>query len=355
MPPDAEAVRKKLLGKKRQVEPVGLSSGSTLLNLACSGHPDFAYRAGGYYFYVGDSSSGKTWWTWSALAEACHSPAFGDYEIVFDNAENGSFMDIAHYFGKSTLRRTEVRVSPDLDSFYNHLGDRLADGKRVIYVLDSMDVLKPKSVLEKRKKNRKAEERGDKASGSYGTDKARMNSERMPEINAGLRDTGSILFVISQTRDNIGPAAMFKPKTRSGGNSLTFYAQLEMWTKFGGDVKNKVRLNGVDKELKVGMYSKVQIKKNRLTGKDRFVKISLYQATGIDDVGSQVDFLTDWGHWGESRKVIQAKEFDFSGKVEALVAKIESEGLEARLKEITARVWREVEEAGEVKRKRRYE
>lgn len=348
---DAESVKKRLLARRRDYPAIGLSSGAVLLNLACSGSPDYAFRTGGYYFYVGDSASGKTLVTWSTMAEAAHCPDFDKYRLVLNNAENGSWFDTAKLFGKKTLDRVEVTVSPTLDHFYDHLEGILKGGERVVYVLDSMDVLRPRSAHEKSQKMRKAVESGAKSTGTYGTDKARMNSERMPEINALLRDTGSILFVISQTRDNIGPGAMFNPKTRSGGNSLTFYAQLEMWTSVKERIKRDVR----SKAVPVGILCKVVVKKNRLTGKVRTVTIPIYSSVGLDDLGSQVRYLVEWGHWAEDRKKIDAKEFDVVAKEEELVAAVEERGLEKALREITASVWREVDRDSEVKRKPRYE
>ena len=69
---DIESIKRRLASRRKDPPATGLSSGSVLINLACSGDPDYAYRTGGYYFYVGDSASGKTLLTWYALAEAAH-------------------------------------------------------------------------------------------------------------------------------------------------------------------------------------------------------------------------------------------------------------------------------------------
>ena len=37
-----------------------LNSGSTLVNLACTGYPDGAFWKGGYFYIVGGSQAGKT-------------------------------------------------------------------------------------------------------------------------------------------------------------------------------------------------------------------------------------------------------------------------------------------------------
>jgi len=59
-------------GKKDEPLPYekGLSTGSALLNLAISGQADVGMLPGYYYYFVGDSNSGKTWIARTCLAEA---------------------------------------------------------------------------------------------------------------------------------------------------------------------------------------------------------------------------------------------------------------------------------------------
>ena len=84
-----------------------LHSGSTLINLACSGNPDWAMLSGAYYWMVGDSSSGKTVLTVGCLAEASINPAFDGYDLVFDNAEDGAMMPIEKFYGKRLADRID--------------------------------------------------------------------------------------------------------------------------------------------------------------------------------------------------------------------------------------------------------
>lgn len=349
-----EKLKNKLLAKKKESPIVGLSTGSTLLNLACSGNPEYGYRAGGYYFFVGDSSSGKSFFSWYCFAEACRNKDFNDYKLVFNNAENGSLMSIEKFFGKKAKERVQVMKSPHLDHFYSHLGGMLKNEEKVIYILDSMDALKPKSDLDYTEKKQKADEKGKEAAGNYGTAKAKLNSQNMPSINSGLEKTGSILLVISQTRDNLGFGAMFNPKTRSGGTSLKFYAQLEIWTSIKEHLTKTA--TGRGKVLETGIVSKIHVKKNRLTGKDRKVFVPVYHSCGLDDTGSMVSYLCEWKHWNKEKGgTIQATEFDFSGPEEKLIKKIEEEDQATKLKEITTKVWNEVEESVVVERKARYD
>jgi len=70
-----------------------LSTGSTLLNLACTGFPERGFIKGHYYFIVGDSTSGKTWLSLTCLAEASINPNFKNYRFIYDNAEDGALMN----------------------------------------------------------------------------------------------------------------------------------------------------------------------------------------------------------------------------------------------------------------------
>src|SRR6516162_7644169 len=98
-----------------------LSSGSTLLNLACSGRTRGCFVKGHYFYFVGDTSSGKTFLTLTAFAEACANPNFDEYELVFDNAENGALMNFEKFFGSkmaSRVKEPESGNSVTLQDFY---------------------------------------------------------------------------------------------------------------------------------------------------------------------------------------------------------------------------------------------
>ena len=112
---DTKAVVKMLTAKRPKIlldRESALSSGSTLLNLACTDHPDFAFMKGGYYYLVGDSMSGKTWTSLTCFAEACLNPAFKNYQLIFDDVEGGAKMDVEYYFGKEVARRMKLNSPP---------------------------------------------------------------------------------------------------------------------------------------------------------------------------------------------------------------------------------------------------
>lgn len=349
--------------KKTESTPV-LSSGSTLLNLACSDRPDGAFLPGHYYYLVGDSMSGKTWLSLSCMAEACRNPAFKDYRLIYDDVEGGVQMDLAHYFGKDLVQRLEPPkvdkqgsiYSDTIENFYFFLSDAIKEGRPFIYILDSQDALSSYQSESKFEQHRKEALHQEGLSGSYGDGKAKYHSEHLRVVLQGIRRLGSILIVIGQTRDNLGFG--FETKTRSGGRALRFYAHLEIWTSLAGKIKKTVR----GKERTVGIRCLGEVKKNRFTGKtgkDRSVEFPIYYGLGIDDVGACVDYLISEKHWtkktdSDKGKVLDARELLFEGSRAAIIQHIEEEGLEQKLREIVASVWHEIEQECLPHRKLRY-
>ena len=337
-----------------------VSTGSTLLNLACSDNINIGFLRGGYYYLVGDSQSGKTWLSQSCFAEACLNDTFKDYRLIFDDVEGGALMDIEHYFGKEAARRIEAPrtvkgqdvMSDTVESFYYNLFDVIDRGEPFIYVLDSQDALTSMASDKKFRSQKKASEDDKEAKGSYGDGKAKYHSEHLRLALAGVRKLQSILIIIGQTRDNIGFG--FEKKTRAGGKSLKFYANLEIWTSVFGKLKRKVR----GRDRTIGMKCLAEVKKNRITGKvgkDRQAVIPIYFGTGIDDVGSCVDFLVTEKHWSKSSGIIEAEEVGVTGTRNEVISHIEENNLESTLRKLTGKVWREIEAECIVERKPRYE
>jgi len=345
--------------QRRELQPSDfLSTGSTLLNLACTGKVHGGFAKGSYFFVVGDSVSGKTFLTLTCLAEASINKHFDDYRFIHDDVEGGALMDIERFFGKGVAERMESPAmegdlpinSETIEDFYFHLDDAFEEGKPFIYVLDSMDALSSDYEGKKFKEKKKAARSGKQAKGDYGDGKAKINSGWIRKARSALEKTGSILVVISQTRDNVGAGLFESSKTRSGGRSLRFYATLELWSSVKGRLNKSVRGN----KRQVGIVSKVEVRKNRETGRERTVEIPIYHSYGIDDVGSCIDYLVGEKHWTAKSGVIKAEEFEFEGRRNKLIRMIEQEGLQKDLRELVGEVWSEIETACELKRKGRY-
>jgi hypothetical protein len=378
---------KAALKAKKKAAPIPadafLSTGSTVLNMALSGRPNGGLFKGCYCFLVGDSATLKTILSLTCMAEASINPNFEGYRFVHDNVENGSLMDMEKFFGAKLVSRIEppagTRAKPvysgSLEEFYYHL-DKAMDKGPCVYVLDSMDVLETEEddkVFEGRKAKFLGTSKG-KDKNTFGVSKAKANSRMMPRIIRHLAETGSILIIITQTRDKIGFGTMPGQKTRGGGHALKFYAHLELWTSVAETIRTPSKVKG--KVRKLGKRIKVKVEKNRVSGWEGEVIVPVYRSVGIDDLGGCVEYLLAEGHWkkpkgkgedaeeddgedeeeerkGAVKKVV-APEYDYEGTVDGLVKKVEEEDLEADLRDLVSDVWREIDRSLLVQRKSRY-
>lgn len=322
--------------------------------------------SGGYYWMVGDSSSGKTVFTVGCMAEASINPQFKHYDLIFDNTEDGALMPVEKFYGPALAKRMQPpRVvdgqpvfSETVEQLFFHLDDRLEKaektGKPFIYLQDSVDSLDTKYAEEKFQEKKTEDRGGKKAAGDYGDGKAKIISQSLRRVVGRLRKSGSILILLSQTRDN--PAALaFQPKkVVAGGRALKFYAQWQLWSSLGKEIKKEI--HGTERQI--GITSRISIEKNRLTGKEWVVELPIYWSFGLDDVGSCVDYLCDEKRFKIDAKnksmITECADFNFKGKREELIQKINNENLESELRNIVTETWKEVEQACTVKRKNKY-
>ncbi len=356
-----EAMRARKPRKPAHTDADFLSTGSTLLDLGCSGRLAGGFAKGKYYFLVGDSDSGKSFLSMSCFAEACLNPNFKGHRLIHDDVEGGVLMDVAKMFGLEAALRIEPpagtskkpKYSSTVEEFFFHLKDAFDLGQPFVYILDSEDALPPEAWLKTQDKKRKAALKGkEDTAGSYGTEKAKANSVGMRSVIARLRDSGSILLIISQTRDNIGWNSQYQPKTHGGGHALTFYATVKMWSS----VKKRLTVSYRDKDRVQGILARLDIKRTRFTGRPVKVDIPIYWSSGIDNVGSCVDWLLEEKHWREGDKGIIVPEWDIQAyDRNKLVAYIEDVMLENELYKIVAEAWAKIEAATVSGRKNKYQ
>lgn len=350
---EVDEIKSKMTEKKTK-EPtnVYLGSGSTLLNLACSGRPNGCFAKGNYCHIVGDSDTGKSVLALTAFAEATINKQFDNYDFLFYAPEAAS-LDLLSSIGTKAQKRLEIIEGLDsLEEFYDHLDNRIHK-KPCIAVLDSMDALDAQKDQEKLEEEKKAREKDKETSGSYGTNKARTNHSRLRVVNNLLGKNGSIFLIISQTKDNIGFGSQFDPKTYSGGKALKFYSKLQIWLSHKGDIKKTHK----DKDYQVGITAKCHVRKNHQTGRKGAVDINIYHNPRgfVDDIGSCIDWLQECNHWKGTKAKVGAPEFEHSGSKEKLISKIEAEDLEVEFRSLVTKVWNDIEEATSVQRKNKYE
>lgn len=115
-----------------------------------------------------------------------------------------------------------------------------------------------------------------------------------------------------------------------------------MWMKKNGEIKKQIS----GKKRQIGTRTKTQIKKNRTTGHLSEVAFDIFPSYGIDDIGSCVDFLTDEGWWGGTKKSIKPRAEGFPvGSRETIIEAIESRRLLAPLRQEVAECWSSIDKA----------
>lgn len=331
-----------------------VSTGSTLLNLVLTDQRNAGFRKGRIVNLVGDSSAGKSFLALTVLAEASQSPKFDEYRLIYDDAENALCFDMEKLFGKKAAERIDVSLKSDtIQKWKRNMVRLVEEGVPFIYVLDSFDSLTSSEALDRALKAAKSD--GDE-SGSFKTEKPRIGSETAAMLAEPIAETGSILIIVSQTRDNIG-VTFGEKKTRSGGKWLQFYSTHVPWMAIVGRDRREITIKGKKIKRTVGVNTCVRCKKNKVTGKERECNLKISYDYGIDDIFSNIQFLVESGVWASKAGYITATEFtEDRMRMGDLCVFIEDNNLEEELAELVEDTWKFIETAfATQERKPKYE
>jgi len=335
--------RIKLEDSLPRVDPsMFIGSGSTLHNLRLTGHPDCAYKKGTFVNIIGDSFAGKTVLAWTILALACSDKRVKDYDKFYNESENGVGFDIEDLFGKVAAKKVirEVEGGSFKNSIYienwaKDLPKRMSK-RPIIEVQDSFDNLKCKE-----EEKKKVEDR------NYPS-KPRILTEILRRNEGTVKKTGSIIFIVSQVRDNLDAVMFGSKKRRTGGRALKHYCEVEEWLAAGKPITKTFR----ERKEEIGNFVAVKVTKNRSTGRKGRIEFPLIVDYGIDDILSQILFLIQYKEWKKTDSKIKSPWGNYTQQ--ALIKLIEDEGLEEELKAETTKLWSEMLKAIKVERKRKF-
>lgn len=359
---DKKLGKKPTLRKKKVINPDDLfPAGCTMVNLAMSDTPNGGWSKGKINTFPGGSSSGKTFCVLSSLAEIAHNPMYDDWELIFDDVESALEFNVEDLFGKKTQERLKAPrydkngnpiFSNTIQEFKNNILQRTTNKQPFIWILDSWDALTSDEEVEKSYKAAlkaaKSAEHVKELKGSYKTEKAKIGGEILRMIKRELKETGSLLILLQQTRQKLGAMAFEKKDITSGGNAPFFYSTHQAWSNKKKTLKDK------DTGLIIGQRVKLDITKNKLTGKKRSVEFDLYDDYGIDNINSIIDFLLEIEHWKKSGRKIKAVELELELERNDLVQEIEDNDLEDKLIQIVTKAWNDREDSVKITRKRRF-
>lgn len=271
------------MAKDKKEKKIFFPTGCNLLDLVVGGGEGYGYESGHIINVVGDKSSGKSGIAIEQIA-ATKSVFKEKLKYKYDDAESGFTFNTDDLYGF----KIEKERSDTVEKWYGNTRqffESLKKNEIGIYILDSLDGLSSKE-MEKRANDRfKAFKKGKEYDeGSYQVGKAKfLSQEFFPHITGLIEDKKAFLVIISQTRDKIG--SMFKTKTRAGGKALDFYSHTILWLREICKIEKKNRVTGIIIEA----YTKKN-KTARPFRKCRFIFLFDY---GIDNTGSNVDYLFD--------------------------------------------------------------
>lgn len=326
-----------------------LSMGCDLLNLAISDDVCKALGYGRYVWYEGGSSSGKSYLTLSAVAEAARNPEYNEHRLIFFDGERGAGFDLADYFGDQVAERLEVMYPENLERFYDICDDTLDKGKAVM-VLDSFDALLPASVEEKIEEDAEKRAKAENTGGSYAMEHGKIHSQRLRRLIKKLHASNSLFIGISQQRDNISTNP-YAPKNRtSGGRSLRYWASVQIETQLASPIKKKVD----GKDHVIGNNVTINTKKNRISGKSKSVSVRFIHGFGIDNTGSSLEWLADNKYISQSGGRYSSPFYEKAYYFEELAQKIENDNYEYQLAELLQKSWSDLESKLQIARKPRY-
>lgn len=291
-----------------------IPSGCAVLDLHLSGRVGGAFLRGGITHIVGDSDTGKTLEGLTICAEVCHDPRYKDFEIIYDQVEPVNF-NIGHMFGEATEKRIAKGgkrwegPSQFVEEFYARVNQLQQEGKPFLYVLDTMDKLESLPSQAAFEEMCKRVRSGATLKGSYGDGKAAINSRNLRKLQHMLEPTGSVLIIISQTRDVLD-AMSFKESTHAGGRALKFYAASQVWLAKRGDMTRS--LGG--KQRKCGTIARFKVTKNHTSGMIGWFDCPMPYGFGLDDAACCGMWMVEYAGWKIAGGVLSKGKTSFTMK-----------------------------------------
>jgi len=348
-----------------------IPSGLTLLNCACSDNPLGAFALGRIATIPGASQGGKTLLMLNMLAQVATDPRFDEHELIYDDSEETmESFDIPHLFGLKLVKRIRAPFYDGDDPIHSntiqdlkaYLLEKTKPGQPpFIYVADSLDALTTDEELTREYQNALIKaanpEAVEELKNSYKAEKAKGIGETLRMINGSLKKTQSALFIVQQVRAKFNAMKNARQWTTSGGKAPFFYSTHQAYL-----TKVKTHNPEIGKmKLKTGMRARIELIKNKLTGKERSIEVDAFVDYGMDDIGSCVDFLVKAGRWKKDKaKIVPEDLFGSAQQGEKfmrreLVKLIQTEQAGLEMQTLVGDTWLQVEEKFKTDRPRRFE
>lgn len=245
-----------------------IPTGSIGLDWATGG----GWRTGKVYEIMAWEGSGKTTIAKHAIAEL---QKLNKGEVVVIDAEHAMDPKYAKAIGVNWKPLEDAGFFQPMygEQGYEYAKELIKTGEVRLLVIDSMNGMQPKKVLEG--------EAGDSNLGLH----ARLQGVEVLKLKGLASQYNCAVICISQFREKIG--VMFgSPETTQGGNGLRFWADCRI------DLRKAMDKEG---DQEVGIISKVKVVKNKIVSPYRRCHIPIKFGVGIDKLQEVIDLGKEFG------------------------------------------------------------
>lgn len=301
------AIKEGIMSKKGTEEKQSVprfSLGADLLDLLVGGGQGMGFPAGKIINIVGDKSSFKTFLACEMIAATRHKHR-DKFRWEYDDCESGFTFDTQSMYGFEIMPQDidDRRRSQTVEDLFCNMREFIEGMKKsemAVYVVDSLDGLTSEE-LEKRADERYKKFKKDEEfkQGSYQMGKAKfLSQEFFPPIAEACESKQVVPLIISQVRENIDSFS-FEKFTRGGGKALDFYCHTVLWLAQKHKIKKKGKV--------VGVVVRARTTKSKTPRPYRECEFSVYFDYGIDNIGSNLDYLFNLrGESGELLKIAES-------------------------------------------------
>jgi recombination protein RecA len=254
-----------------------VSTGNSLLDLACSNRPNGGFPCGRIVELTGLESSGKSLVGAHFLAEVQKKGG----QAVFIDTEYAVSTQFLKAIGVDTDKLLYVPLNTIEDVFDNieaiiaHV--RKANKTRIVGILvDSVAAASTKKEIA-----------SDHGADGYATGKAIAISKALRMITELIATQRIALVFTNQLRQKIGFVGFGDPWTTSGGKALAFHSSLRIRLKTVGRITNAAKES-------IGVRVKAIVIKSRMGPPMKSVTFDIYFDRGIDNNGNWLENLREW-------------------------------------------------------------
>ena len=259
-----------------------ISTGSTMLDLAISNRPNGGLPVGRIIEITGLEASGKSLVAAHALADTQKKGGLAVY-IDTENAVSREYLEAIGINLKDMLYiplETIEDIFDAMDSIVESVRKN-SKSRIVTIVVDSVAGASTKQEMA-----------ADYDKDGWATSKAIILSKAMRKITNFIGRERICLIFTNQLRTRLG-VTFGDQWTTSGGKAIAFHSSVRLRLKSVGQIKLAKSVDAP--EAVVGITTRAQVVKNRMGPPLRMVDYDIYFDSGIDDFGSWLTMMKNFG------------------------------------------------------------